>query len=531
MLSPSIPFDERSHLYLEGIYRDPSRQVVVMKSGQAGASEWAISYALWCCDKRAMNVLYLLPTIDDVSDFSQMRFEPAIEASPYLSAVLSSSNGGDPMSRRKKTDKVRLKRIGNNYLILRGTQVGGNIGYSEGRRASQLKSVPADAVVYDEFDEMAPTAEALAEKRLGHSLVKEERWLSTPTFFNVGIHARYLESSMAQWFVPCPHCGHRQVATINHIIYEWDELRRPRRWHGREEGRAFPACERCGGEIDRLARGEWVHAYPERDMRGYHITKLFSAQNEPLAIVQALFDLSAERRQEVWNQDLGEPFRPEGSGMSDEVLKRCARSYAAGPVVNERTVMGVDVGRVLHVVIRSATPLPPNGLRPLRFVGEVMRWDELPTLMRQYNVRTCVIDAMPEHQLARSFQAAQPSGKVWLAYYTTSSATRKEDPVQWDVNQGALVIDRTRLLDETFGRFQEQVNVLNLAQAATPDYAAHLKALVRVTKKDPRTGNLASAYVNTGADHFAHAENYCTAASMKPATPGAVIAFGKAKGW
>ena len=40
------------------------------------------------------DVLYIMPTYNDVSDFSQMRFGPALEASPYLSKLVGMQEGG-----------------------------------------------------------------------------------------------------------------------------------------------------------------------------------------------------------------------------------------------------------------------------------------------------------------------------------------------------------------------------------------------------------------------------------------------------
>ena len=87
LLAAGVPFDLESHRYLAAIYEDASRELVIMKSGQAGASEYCISRALWSCDVRHMNVLYLLPTISDISDFSQMRIGTPLYNSKHHLAI------------------------------------------------------------------------------------------------------------------------------------------------------------------------------------------------------------------------------------------------------------------------------------------------------------------------------------------------------------------------------------------------------------------------------------------------------------
>lgn len=520
MLAPGVSFNLADHRYMAGIYQDRRREIAVMKSGQGGATEWLISYALHACDVRRMNVLYLLPTVGDVSDFSQMRVGTALEASAHLAAlvVAGRDEGG-----KRGSDKVMLKRIRDRFLIMRGTQVRAGDMARERTRASQLKSVPADAVVYDEFDEMSPNVEALATMRLGHSRVQEQRFVSTPTYPGLGIHAKWLASTQGEWFVPCPHCGCRQPLTIKHVVISEDELERPVAWHGQKEGRAWAACERCVRELDRLAEGEWVEAYPDRELAGYHFNKLATAQTPLLDIVERLQETSAEQRTQAFNQDLGLPYKPQGSGLDDMILDACRRDYAHGVHAGEMCVMGVDVGRVLHVVVRGQSTEDGGEAdgRPQRWAGEVASFDDLGPLMQRFNVGRCVVDALPETRSARLFQQGQPRGRVWLAYYSLNTqGTKDADPVRW--NDGALTIeiDRTRLLDETVSRFMTNVNTLPGNIRALSTYYEHLKALVRTEHQRP-DGVTVAAFVQTGPDHYAHAEAYCTAASLPHRPPRA----------
>ncbi|MBC8254634.1 MAG: phage terminase large subunit family protein, partial [Ardenticatenia bacterium] len=119
LLAEGVPFDLGRHLYLKDIYKDTAPEMIVMKSGQAGVSEYCVSRALWSCDRRGMNVLYLLPTLGDIGDFSQMRIGTAIEASAYLrDVVIEGRQDG-----KRGSDRVMLKRVRDRWLVLRGTQV------------------------------------------------------------------------------------------------------------------------------------------------------------------------------------------------------------------------------------------------------------------------------------------------------------------------------------------------------------------------------------------------------------------------
>lgn len=520
-LLPGVPFDLAQHAYLTAIYAVNAQQVVINKASQMGASEWAVSYGLHAADERRANVLYLFPTDTHVSDFSSARIGPAIEASPYLAQIVV-DGGGTLMDGRKMrgADRVTLKRIRQNFMYLRGSQVKPN------GQAPGLKAVAADVVIYDELDEMDPRAPAIAEKRLGHSLLGEQLWISTPTYPDVGIDAKWRDSDQREWFVRCESCGERQRLTIHHAVTEWDALGRPASWHGGEQ--PFLACQKCQKPLNRLSVGEWIAAFPGRAMIGFHLTKLFSSRRSLIDIIQSLNTADETKRREAFNQELGEPYTPRGTQITDEILDGLRREYAHGPLAGEGCYLGADIGSMIHTVIRGPED-PETGERPQRFAGDVESWDELGRLMRLYKVRRAVIDALPETTKAREFQADFPDGKVWLAYYVTQkTGTKAEEPEQWDEEKRVVNLDRTRTLDKTYSRFYEGVNTLPGFARDVRDYYAHLKAPVRRLEDGTRGGPKFAAYVESGPDHFAHAENYCTIASLAGGVGGAVVS-GKAQ--
>lgn len=542
-LRPGQAFDLLQHRYLADIYNCQSSEMVIYKASQMGASEYAVSRVLHACDQLAATVLYIFPTEGHISDFSSARVGPALESSPYLSGLVV--GGREPGKRG--ADRVKLMRVRDRFLYMRGAQI------KPSGNAPQLLSVDADLVVFDELDAMDKRARTIGIKRLGHSLLRHVLDISTPTYPGQGIHARWQESDQRLWHIKCESCGEWQPLTINHIVLEWDELKRPAAWHGQREERAFAACQKCGRELDRLGPGRWVATYPERRVAGFHLTKLFSYTADLLAIIAQLREIDETKRKECFNQDLGEPYTPRGGQLTVEDLDRCRRDYAHGAVRGERPFMGVDVGSLLHVVIRG--PLNAEGERPQRFAGELTTFDELGRLIRQYRPRRVVIDALPETRMARQLQAQFPDGLVWLAYYTEES--KDEGPVRFDFKNGTVTVDRTRALDATMEGFSEVMQENTLPAAARDigggDYYRHLTALVRVVEERAgRAGIAVPRYVTSdsdpmtgggpqdddrrrrkgAADHYAHAENYCWVATQSAGTPKLGVAIGRGvKGW
>jgi hypothetical protein len=512
-LGPGRLFDLKRHRYLVGIYQDKAREMVVMKAGQVGVSEFAISWMLWSADKREATGLYVFPTDTHVSDFSAARLGPAIEpeVSPYLAELVVAARGRG----QRGADRVGLKRVRDRFIYFRGAKV------QPDGRSPQLRSIDADVLVLDELDEMDKRAPAIAKERLGHSGIAEARMISTPTYANMGVHGAYLASDQRAWHVRCSGCGRWQDLTIDDLVVEWDDLGRPVTWHKDGEGRPFVACRACGGELDRLGSGEWVAAYPGRRVNGYHVSRLFGIHKTLVALLEALDTTDESERQQAYNQALGLPYRsPSSMSLDDETLDGCRREYGMG-IGEASTTMGVDVGRVLNVVIREALE---TGERQARFIGEVPDFGSVSQLMRLHDVERCVVDALPETRKARDFQADWPQGMVWLAYYTTQKTGSKETAaVRWDEAKGTANLDRTRTLDAMLGRFVtaargEAGNTLPANARDLGGYYAQVKALERVLRKGA-DGNQVAAYVESGPDHYAHAENYCLAAEGAPRPP------------
>lgn len=503
-LGPSRYFDFSNHLYLKGMYEDDSREKVIMKASQMGASEWLVSYALHACDQRSANVLYVFPTEGHVSDFSTARLGPAIEASEYLSSIVVDGSGGGGM---RGSDRITLKRIRDRFLYFRGSKV-----QTDGK-APQLKSIDADVLILDEVDELDPRAVPIARKRLGHAPAHLGNVLqvSTPTYPGVGIHAEWNLSDQRIWHIKCEHCNHWQPLDIHMVVFDWDSLGRPVNWRGKEEGDAWLGCVECGKRLDRHAPGEWVRTYLDRPVAGFHLSKLFSFQMDLNEVVYNLITSDETRRREAFNQDLGLPYSPRGGSLSAEDLDNCRRDYGHGPDKFVTCYMGVDVGRVLHVVIRSFAN-PATGETKQLYAGET-DWEGLDRLVAIYRPRTVVIDALPETTKAREFQNKYPRNMVWIAYYpNTPQGTKKEQLAVWNVLDRKVMIDRTRALDSTLAGFYSGFTTLPHHARGIQDYYDHLRATIRVLKEDSSGQDIAK-YIDTGPDHYAHAENYAMIAS------------------
>ena len=198
--------------------------------------------------------------------------------------------------------------------------------------------------------------------------------------------------------------------------------------------------------------------------------------------------------------------------------------YAGQPCV-----MGIDVGGLLHVVIREHVPYVrgtdriPRQEKPARlWLAQAIDWSELDSLVARFQVKSVVIDAAPDLKLARDFVVAHRP-IAWLARYDQHNGNlyKKDTPKRSDEPR-VLHIDRLMAMDETLERVRGcQVELPGDARHlggaikhGQGEYYRQMQAPQRVLEKDSQ-GNPVWRWQDNGKDdHYAHAELYCMLAGM-----------------
>jgi hypothetical protein len=331
------------------LYRDQAKEVVVAKSAQVGASEWAVNLALWAADSRAGGRgvgLYVFPAISQLGDFVRARIDTAVEESAYLSERVQPARG--LLSTGKATDNVGLKRVGNGFVYFRGSNA----------RAGLL-TVDADIVLYDEVDRLNEGTLALGAERLGSSLLGWQRYASTPVYPETGIDALWLRSDRRRWHVTCPACNAEQAPTFP------DNLR--------EDGQLV--CAACHAALlPAWQAGRWLPENPGAEIHGYHVSKFLSPRADLAKLAQTGYrilgrdETDLSRVQEFYNQGLGLPHAPEGGQLSRAEIAACLADYSLTDWAPTGCTMGVDVGGKYHVRINAPGP---NGKPRAVFIGSV----------------------------------------------------------------------------------------------------------------------------------------------------------------
>jgi hypothetical protein len=506
------PFSLARFTPLKALYADEHPHIVVIKPAQRGVSEYAINYTGFALDrgadvwtkgeKEGLNVAYIFPKKESLGDFSKERLSGLMHESSYLERLF----GDDEFN------AVTFKQVGGSYLYLRG-------GWS----TSALKSFPADVLILDEFDEMAPSAIALARRRLNASLVRRELDISTPSHPGTGIHGMYLQSD-------------RHVYEQLHGCDSWvryDFLR-----DCRVDGQAYDtwqqwppehirrlrvtlACPACGGDVsegERIAEGRWVAEEPEVEgLRGYWIPPLAWPGAELLKrLATAAVNPDPSEREQFFQQDLGLPYSVGGSKLTPELIMQLASGLETGHLPNvswRDTTMGVDVGSRWHYKVSSTGP---DGRRYVRAAGAAHSWEDLDALMSHFRVRHCVVDALPELDGSKRFSARWP-GRVLRAFYPgpaalkgqlfhldgfdpTRPSKRKRRPGASDVVQ----VNRTMAMDRIYAMVVRCEELWPLEILSDPELLAHLQSPTRTLTLDAH-GQETAGWTQVGPDHLYHA--------------------------
>jgi len=471
-----------------------------MKAAQLGITEVAINRALFVIDRLRRDVLYVLPTALNASDFSKARFNTALALSDYLKRLFTD------------TDTVNLKRAGANSLYIRGS-----------RGDSNLKSIPVSDLILDEVDEMEQKAYLLALERLSGQVEKHVWAISTPTIPNFGIHKLYQGSTQEHFFFKCPRCN------------KWTEFLWPdcveivgETVHDPRCKESFLKCKECGRKLEhktkpnflRDAIWEVTNSAADSESRGFNINQLYSYTVTPGELVVAyhrgMGDEAAAK--EFSNSKLGLPFLGEGAQITDDMIDRCIRNHTTNDprpeVGGTRLVtLGADQGKLGYIsVIEWLIPeydrdLNAVAIAKLLWFGKFGEedWGLLDELMREWQVLAAVVDADPNINEARRF-ARRFWGYVWLTRYR-KGLTAREMSINEEDNAPIAQVDRSNWLSCALGRFKVQPPRVMLPRDISLEYRDHLKNVVRTYEKD-EFGNPKLTYVSTGPDHYTHSFTY-----------------------
>ena len=502
------PWTFKRHPWLEGMHNSEYDENIGQKAAQMGYTECVLNIVLFNMDIHGVDCLYILPSkTPDASDFSAARFDTTLELSGHIRRMFSN------------VKNVGHKRAGNTNLYIRGA-----------KSRSGLKSIPVGVLVLDEKDEMDQTKIPLAKERQSGYDIKITWEISTPTIDNFGINSTFKTSTQNEFFFKCPSCSRLINLTwpesIEIIGEDHDDP---------EIRKSFIKCNICEAKLphenksDWLSTGRWIEQFGDRNAAGWGISQLYSTTIHPSEVVGSYFRAQSDpaEEQEFFNSKLGRPHIVDGAKVNESDIEGCVADYISTTNASSGLItLGVDVGSYLHYEVdrwnvtlggNGSTDFNVNSTPQVLAVGKARDFEQLDSIMQNFNVGACVIDSQPERRKAFEF-ASRYWGRVWLCTYARGINGKQ---ITRNSEELSIHVDRTSWLDLSQGRFKS--GSIRLPKDLPREYKRHIMSLVRVYEKDSE-GNPVGKYVKSGSndDHFAHSRNYSEMALPLAASLGAV---------
>ncbi|WP_328515053.1 phage terminase large subunit family protein [Ralstonia pseudosolanacearum] len=195
----------------------PIERVVFMKAAQLGATEMGSNWIGYVIHHAPGPMMAVWPTVEMAKRNSKQRIDPLIEESAVLAERIA------PARSRDSGNTILAKEFRGGVLVMTGAN-----------SAVGLRSMPVRYLFLDEVDgypldvEGEGDAISLAEARTRTFARRKIFIVSTPTIAGASsIEREYDASDQRRYFVPCPHCDHRQWLRFEQLRWTKGSRKRP----------------------------------------------------------------------------------------------------------------------------------------------------------------------------------------------------------------------------------------------------------------------------------------------------------------
>lgn len=478
------PIDFENHLYLWDIYADNSQVLAVMKAAQVGMSTAEIVKNHYDAKRYKMDIIYTLPTDNDVRIFVGGKVNRIIANNPVMLKDVADK------------DSVESKQVGKSMIYFRGTFT---------KKAAIM--VTADRLSHDEKDSSKLDVVADYQARLQHSKHKQTHTFSHPSVPESGVHADWLASDQKHWWVKCPHCQFWQFLSWN--------IENPAKMSIDLERQEY-VCKRCKGILDDDVRaiGQWVPKYPGRPISGYWVPLLIAPWVSAKEII-AKFNHPDTTPEFFATKILGLPYADGASKLLRQHFLQNLTGVIWAPQNDERVVMGIDTGLKLDYVIGNK--------KGLFFHGEADDYTPLDEAMRRWPKMIAIIDAGGDLIGSRAFAERWP-GRVFICYLGGDKKTK--ELVKWGNKdeQGTVIADRNKVIQLVVDEFRDRRIPVHGTEGDWFEYWLDWNNLSRIKVLDPDTNQTKGyKWVRAGRDHKALATIFWRVGMMRFAGTGRIV--------
>jgi hypothetical protein len=467
-----LPIDFHTHRFLYDIYADRSPFICALKAAQIGFTTYQILKSAFEARNENRDIIYVLPTANDVSQFSGGKTNRIIDNNPCLQEWTNDK------------DSIEQKRFGKATIYYRGSWT---------ERTALM--ISASKLIVDELDRCKPSIVEQYDSRLQHTVNPKKAFFSNPSLPEQGIHKYFLLSDQKKWHIK-HSCGETYPMEENCIDYKQEKY----------------ICPKCGKEIldEERRMGEWI-ATSKGEWSGYWIPLWIN----PMFAASKIAVYKREKTPEYFSNFVaGLPYINTNDALSQKILERNLTSE-----INERTsrtIIGMDTGHNIHYVMRNKQGAFYHGYCPsvaeMGFKPGYDPYNEIEQRLIEDKTAILMCDQGGDLIGIRKLQAKYP-GRVYLVWFVKE--TKNKELMRWGENAeyGKVLVDRNRMIQMAVDYFKEERMSICGTKDEWQPYFNHWLNIYRVKEVQDGDENeplYAWRWVwkRKAGDHFAIADVY-----------------------
>lgn len=407
------PLDFKTHRFLFDIYADRAPFICSMKAAQIGFTTYEILKSLHEAKNDGIDIIYVLPTADDVKQFSGGKTNRMIDNNPVLQDWTADK------------DSVEQKKVGKATIYYRGSWT---------ERTALM--ISASKLIVDEYDRCKQSIVEQYDSRLQHVQNPRKAFFSNPSLPDFGIDKWYKKSDQKKWHITHA-CGNTFPMVEDCIDYTAEIYR----------------CPHCNKEIDSetIRMGEWI-ATSQGEWSGYWIPLWIN----PMFSAKKIAEYKKTKTGEYFaNFVAGLPYINANDALSERALDNCLNKQVNPQ--EGRTIIGLDTGHNLHYTLMNKDGVFYHGYCPSIAENKTSDYDpyhEIERRMLEYKNSILVADQGGDLIGVRKLQAKYP-GRVFLCWFTKE--TKNKELIRWGENEefGRVLADRNRVIQLTVDQINE----------------------------------------------------------------------------
>ena len=427
------PLSLNDYKFMRPIYDSTHRSIVLMTSRQVSKSTTLANLMLANSIMIPhFRTLYISPTVDQTKIFSNDRVAPVMEQSPFIKKHYMNSILNQNVFTKQLTNHSKMYL---RYAL---------------QSADRLRGISADAVYYDECQDLMPDIIPVANETYSRSPYKWNIFSGTPKTSTTTLAKLWRDSSQNEWETKCGHCN------------KWNSL------DDKNIGPIGPVCRYCQGDLD-TSQGVWVITGDENAIhQGFRISVLMFAGAPWVDWQRDIIDYRKQHSEGVFfNEKLGMEYDSGAKPVTIQEIKNCCTGgkMLADPdsiILSKPTYIGLDYGPTNSKKSNTVMAIIQNEGNKLRvvfakkYIGPEADYtfihEDIPRQFHKW--RSVLIGA--DYGLGEAPNAELRKRLEYTKVIAYQHVPNQKDRSRWNPKMPAFTLNRTQVMTEFFYMIKHQ---------------------------------------------------------------------------